>query len=537
LRRLKKSELQKYVLQETFSLPDEELDEYFRLTEFMFDSLESFAASPPALVSNIPALRDPGRRPTRDEDPYNAIVRWCTIRADVEGSLSGKRIGLKDNMAIAGVSLTCGSQVLQGYVPQVDSVVAERLLKAGAEIVAVTNMDNLAFSGGGDTSHYGPTLNPIDPTRTASGSSGGSAAALHYHGIDITFGTDQGGSIRLPAAWCGVLGLKPTFGLVPYAGIIGIDQSYDHVGPLARRAEDLAVALEAVAGSDESDPRQTGVVKDQYVEAVANAPDDLKGVTLGLLIEGFDTAVGTETSVAEATRTVIERMRELGAEVRDISVPEHLSAGGLAFVCFIEGTTATLSGFGNGYHWNGRYSEDLAIALGKGLKASGNELPPQLKLVLLLGNFLREHYFSTLYAKAQNLRATLRAAYNRALEEVDFLIMPTSTELPHEYVPQCSLSERVLRGETMVGNAAVFDMTGHPALSMPAAQADGLPVGVQVVGRMFSDAQVLGLARAYEKSCAWFPPVEADRESESSKSESLAGFIGETARKTDQRVI
>ena len=138
-----------------------------------------------------------------------------------EGPLAGMRIALKDSMALAGVPMTCGSRVLEGYVPSRDAVIVERLLAAGAEIVAITNMDDLAFSGGGDSSAYGATLCPFDPERTAGGSSGGSAAALWYEGVDAGLGTDQGGSIRVPAAWCGVVGLKPTHGLVPYAGIVG----------------------------------------------------------------------------------------------------------------------------------------------------------------------------------------------------------------------------------------------------------------------------------------------------------------------------
>ena len=150
-------------------------------------------------------------------------------------------------MALAGVPMTCGSRILEGYVPSRDAVVVERLLTAGAEIVAITNMDDLAFSGGGDSSAYGATLCPFDLERTAGGSSGGSAAALWYEGVDAGLGTDQGGSIRVPAAWCGVVGLKPTHGLVPYAGIVGIDRTFDHAGPMARSVEAAARLLDVIA--------------------------------------------------------------------------------------------------------------------------------------------------------------------------------------------------------------------------------------------------------------------------------------------------
>src|SRR5207245_4769319 len=155
---------------------------------------------------------------------------------------------------------------------------------------AVTNMDDLAFSGGGDSSFYGPTLNPFDPARTAGGSSGGSAAALHYGRVDVSIGCDQGGSIRVPAAWCAVLGLKPTHGLVPYTGIAGIDQTFDHCGPMGRSAADVAALLQAIAGQDESDPRQRDVPAADYVHAGAEAPDETEGVPRGVAAGGFSGA-------------------------------------------------------------------------------------------------------------------------------------------------------------------------------------------------------------------------------------------------------
>jgi amidase len=503
VRRLRKTELQAYIPPLTFTLADDEIEEYFRVIGAMLDLLEPFATALSAPIDNVHATRNPGRRPTQHEDPYNALVRWCRVTTDFSGGLSGKRLALKDNMAIAGIPLTCGSGVLQGYVPEADAIVVERLLRAGAEIVAVTNMDSFAFSGGGDTSFYGPILNPHDPSRTASGSSGGSAAALYYDDIDISFGTDQGGSIRLPASWCGVLGLKPTFGLVPYTGIVGIDLTYDHVGPLALSVEDIAAALEVVAGPDSRDPRQRDITREDYVTSISEAPSDLRGMKIGVLAEGIDPEIGTDDAVINVTQSVVEKFEELGADIRNVSIPEHLESRGLAFACFVEGMTATLEGFGNGYHWSGRYSEDLALSLGRGIRTLGDELPPQVKAVAVLGRFLRERYFGTFYAKAQNLRGGLRSAYDTALAELDCLIMPTSPELPHPLVSDSTISDRVLNGWSMSGNTAVFDMTGHPALSIPAGEVDGLPVGIQLVGKTLADATLLKLAQTYESSHGW----------------------------------
>lgn len=492
-----------------FTISDDELDEFLELTDRMCGLMDAFVDEPLPAPVNIAARRDVGRRPEAGEDPLNAVIRWCSVKADVEGPLSGKRIGLKDNMALAGVPMTYASRILGDYVPEQDCVLAERVLRAGGEIVAKLNMDSFAWSGGAETSDFGPTLNPFDPTRTASGSSGGSAAALFYEGIDMTFGTDQAGSIRLPASWCGVLGLKPTHGLIPYTGISAIDHTYDHVGPLARTVEELALVLAAVAGKDESDPRQHEVEVADYVGAVREAPDDLRGITIGVLVEGFShggpsAPPGTRES-AEATRAVVEELGRIGAMVREVSVPEHLYGAGLMFAAIAEGQTAMTMSFGNGYHWRGRYAPDLSVALGQGLRSRGDELPPSLKMVLLLGTHFREHYFGSLYAKAQNMTPALREAYDRALAEVDVLVLPTATHYAHVYKPEASFSERVFRGDSMIGNTGPFDATGHPALSMPAGEADGLPVGVMLVGRHFADAQLLSFARTYERSLGWRP--------------------------------
>jgi amidase len=199
-------------------------------------------------------------------------------------------------------------------------------------IVAVTNMDDLAFSGGDESSAYGPTLNPFDTSRTAGGSSGGSAAALHYGGIDAALGTDQGGSIRVPAAWCGRLGLKPTHGLVPYTGIMGIDATFDHAGPIARRVADLARVMDVIAGADPSDPRQKRPLPVQdYSGAYARAADTLGGVRIGVIEEAFSAAVGIDDRVADAVWRTAQDFTALGATVSRVSIPEHTTFGDVSF--------------------------------------------------------------------------------------------------------------------------------------------------------------------------------------------------------------
>jgi amidase len=504
--RIRPEELHELAASWGFTVADDEAEHFLAVAEAVFQAYDLLESQPSAVAEPVAAVRDPGRVPVEGEDPLNAIVRFCRVRAEgAEGPLAGLRVAVKDAVAIAGVPLTCGSRVLQGFVPAEDSVVAERILVAGGEIVAITNMDDLAFSGGGESSWYGPTLNPWDTGRTAAGSSGGSAAALFYEGVDVAVGGDQGGSIRAPASWCGVVGLKPTHGLVPYTGITGIDQTFDHCGPMGRTTAVVAALLQAIAGKDERDPRQREVPAGDYPAAVSAAPETLAGVRLGVVAEGFGEGVGCESATAAAVRDTVGRLRDLGADIVDVSLPEHLQAGGIAFIGFVEGMTNLMEAGGNGYGWAGRYWQDLAPALASGLREHSQELSPQMKVTLVAGRWLKAQYAGALYAKAQNLRPWLRDAYTKALDGVDALIMPTTPWRAHELDPELPLADRVLRGWANLGNTYPTDMTGHPAISLPLAEADGLPVGVMLVGRHFDDARLLSLAGTCERALGWAP--------------------------------
>lgn len=498
-----------------FHIDDDEVGEYRKLADAVLSVIETVDPEDGPLVSAALPLvgeRVPGRRPTADEDPYGAIVRWCSVRDPAaQGSLGGMRLAIKDSIAIGGIPMTLGSDVVQDFVPAVDSVVVQRLLAAGAEVVATANMDSFAFSGGGDTSAFGYVRNPFDEGRSAGGSSGGSAASLYYPGVvEASIGCDQGGSIRLPAAWCGVLGLKPTHGLVPYTGIVGIDQTFDHVGPIARNAGDLGRLLAVIAGPDPSDPRQAGAPGwdgEGCLEQVDGAPADLDGVRIGLLREGFSDDDDARAITSAAIRDAARRMEAAGAELVEVSVPAHLQAGGIAFAGFIEGMAASLYGGGNGFHWTGSYWPELAGALMQGLARRGDALPPQIKLVALLGAHLQQTYGGAVYARAQNQRPNLVAAIDAGLGGLDCLLLPTVPYVAYELDADLSLSERVLRGWEPLGNCATTDMSGHPALSLPMASANGLPVGGMLIGRRFDDARLVEIARRYERAIGWDPVV------------------------------
>ncbi len=482
-----------------FELSDEEVSAYRSLLPGLFAALENLEQAP----SNLPPIkyheRDPGGRPSREHDPFNAIVRRCSVKGAKSGKLAGKRLGIKDSVCIAGIPMTCGSHVFASYVPDIDATIITRILDAGGEITAVLNMDNCAFSGGGDTSAYGATLNPHNPQHLAGGSSSGSGAALYYQDIDLTIGCDQGGSIRIPSSWCGVVGLKPTHSLVPYTGIVGIDHTFDHAGPMGRSVADVALLLEVIAGKDPMDPRQYDVPVQPYTQVLGN---DIRNLRIGVLREGFGTP-GSEPDVDSKVSAAVAALRELGAQVQEVSVPAHLEAGGIVWALLAEGMTALVSGNGQGHHWQGLYNESLANALGKSIQAQAQDLPGTVKFTLMVGTYLNRTYHGHLYAKAQNQRRELRAAYDRVLERVDVLVMPTTPMKAHRYNPDLGLSELIGHGWNMLGNTAPFDMTGHPSLNVPCAKSSGLPVGMMLTGRHFDDATLLRVGHAFEQQMPW----------------------------------
>jgi amidase len=499
LRKPTGDELRRLAAAHHFELSQEELEAFQSMLPGMFASLDELDQKP----TNLPPVtyrdRDLGVRPRPEDDPLNAIVRRCSVKGAASGKLAGKRLGIKDNVCIAGLPMTCASLVLDGYVPDIDATIITRILDAGGEVTAVLNMDNFAFSGGGHTSAYGPTRNQHNPEHSAGGSSGGSGAALSYDDIDMTIGGDQGGSIRIPASWCGVVGHKPTHSLVPYTGIVGIDPTFDHTGPMTSTVADAALLLEVIAGKDPLDPRQYEVPVQPYTQELGK---DVRGLRVGVVREGFGTPVsqpGVDAKVHEA----ISALGELGAEVQEVSIPAHLEAGGITWALIAEGMAALVYGNGVGHHSKGLYNESFANTLGKSLQAQAQDLPAQVKLVVLMGSYLNQAYHGRLYAKAQNQRRALQAAYDTVLEQCDVLVMPTTPMVAQRHEARQSVQQSLNFGWTMLANTAPFDMTGHPSLTVPCGKSDGLPVGLMLTGRHFEDGTLLRMGHAFEQQAAW----------------------------------
>ena len=501
IRRPTAQDLRRLAQANHFDITDQEMAAFQSMIPGLFHSYDALAQMPEERAPLRYPSRDPGTRPAPEADPYNAILRRCQLRGATGGKLAGKRIGLKNNICIAGFPMTCASLILEDYIPDADAPIVTRMLDQGAEINAILNLDNFAFSGAGDTSAFGPTLNPHSPAHLAGGSSSGSAAALYYDDIDITIGGDQGGSIRIPASFCGVVGHKPTHGLVPYTGIVGIDNTFDHAGPMARNVYDAALMLEVIAGKDPLDPRQGDDVPTQpYTDALETGAS---GLRVGVLTEGFG-LLESDLAVDYRVRRALRLMAELGAKVTDVSIPWHAQAGGVVWGLMAEGATALIQTGGSGRHFEGQYNPGLAHALGQGRRAQGNDLPPTVKLVLLIGTYMTENYNSRMYAKAQNMRRQLRAAYDDALSRCDVLAMPTTPMPAHRNDANGDPHAVLSHGWDMLANTAPFDMTGHPAISLPCGKtADGLPVGLMLVGRRFDDATVLRAAHAFEQAADW----------------------------------
>ena len=315
-------------------------------------------------------------------DPYNTWISRCDIEGADDGPLARWDVAIKDNVCVAGVEMTCGSDLLRGYVPDIDATIVQRLLDAGARIVGKTNMDDMAFSAKGAPSAFGPIRNPHDDDYLAGGSSGGSATAVVTGQADVAIGSDQGGSIRVPASHCGIVGHKPTHGLVPYTGGVGLEYTIDHFGPMASDVASVATTLSVIAGAGPVDPRQPrSVPVDAYEELIDDAVDDL---SIGVLRQGFESDVA-DADVNERVRAGIDELVDAGADSERVSVPMHDDALDIHLACLAEGLLGTIRGEGQGPDWNGWFNTSWIEAFGKFRRAYGDALPPGVKFVLLLG--------------------------------------------------------------------------------------------------------------------------------------------------------
>lgn len=413
--------------------------------------------------------------PRDDEDPYNAFITQSSVkRPETDGSLSGYDVALKDNIPVAGIPLTAGSGMLEGYVPNRNAVVTERLLDAGAHIVGKTNMDEFAFGPTGETSFFGPTKNPRDPDYTPGGSSSGSGAAVATEHADLALGTDTGGSVRIPASYCGVFGYKPTQGLIPTAGVVELAGSLDTVGVLGTSLEDVATCTEVLADDWET-PDSFGVTE----------PDALTvGVPNSLFVDPV------RESVAEHVNSVVSDLVSAGVNRMDVTLPPTARSSAVWRAITMSELYLYFYGDALPYRIPGGSNPPFTAAFRGARQADIDRLSDPLKWYLLIGNYLVTRDNGRRYANALAVRDRLTEAVQVSLGTVDVLISPTTPTTAFAFGEFSRDSSPPINN-----NTHLFNISGHPAISIPCGTIDGLPIGFQVVGKREADVDVLHVAK------------------------------------------
>ena len=467
------------------------------------EAMQSFLASPwdGSPPSRPQSDREPGYRPTPAEDPLRAWAWKCCIHERDDGILAGRTVSFKDHIAVAGMPLTFGSSLMAGFRPDFDATVVTRVLDAGATVVGKHTMNSM-FGGrgfGGDIGDDDRPLNPHNLDHITGGSSSGSAAAVAAGEVDISFGGDQGGSIRIPASFCGVYGLKPTFGLVSHFGAsYGAEPTFDHIGPLAQHPKDLASALEAVAGYDGLDPRQDRSIPDA-LQVLNTLEDGVAGVRLGVVDDGFR---GCDGDVRDIVQSAVDVLAAAGATVTRVALPELLDVAPVARALRTDGMRAIFDVGFFGAFAKTYYPPDLIAAIAGIDRDQVDALAPSTRLTLLVSELSRRRFNGRVYAKAQNARAVFRTAFDRALSAVDALVMPTCLSVAPRYeapADRLAAIEVDLAGfGDIPRNTQPFSYTGHPALNVPCGRSGQLPVGMQLVGRFLDDALLLRIAQTFE---------------------------------------
>ncbi|MCI5098588.1 MAG: amidase [Rhodobacteraceae bacterium] len=480
------------------SLSDEDLMEYSQIIEPYMQAYDRLDAQP----DNLPEVRyprSPGHFPAPSDNPLNAWYVKTDIRGAPDGPLRGKRIALKDTICLAGVPMMNGSSIMEGYTPEIDATIVTRMLDAGAVIAGKAHCENFCLSGGSHTNAKGPIQNPWKHGYMAGGSSGGSAALVAAGEVDMAIAGDQGGSIRIPSSNCGVYGMKPTHGLVPYTGAMPIEQTIDHLGPVTTNVADNALLLEVLAGEDGLDPRQYKPQVYRYTEALGRGA---QGLRIGILKEGFGHPE-SETDVDQKVHAAAERFRELGARVEEVSIPEHYTAVDAWTAITLEGLQdGMMWGNSTGSNYRGLFLPSMTDQMAQ-WRNRADELSHSLKACMFVGEYFQTQYRGRFYGKGQNIMRKVNDRYLAALRQYDVLLMPTlpmkAQEIPP---PDCSISLYVQRAFEMVANTAPFN-GGLPAMSIPCGLSEGLPIGMMLVGPHYGELKIYQAAHAFEQSGDW----------------------------------
>jgi aspartyl-tRNA(Asn)/glutamyl-tRNA(Gln) amidotransferase subunit A len=416
--------------------------------------------------------------------------------------LTAMPIAVKDNICTEGVKTTCGSRMLENFVPPYDATVVARLRSQGYALIGKTNMDEFAMGSSTENSAFGPTRNPWNLACIPGGSSGGSAAAVAADLCAAALGSDTGGSIRQPAACCGVVGLKPTYGRVSRYGLVAFASSLDQIGPITKDVRDAAVLLKIIAGHDPLDSTSADVPVPDYMKALK---ENMRGMKVGVPKEFF--TEGMDPEVEQAVRAAVGQMQALKAEVREISLPMTEYAIAAYYLIATAEASSNLARY-DGVRYGYRAAKEKGL-LEMYLKTRQEGFGPEVKRRIMLGTYaLSAGYYDAYYGKAQSVRTLIKRDFDEAFKEVDVIVTPT---MP---TPAFKLGEKI-QDPLQMYLSDIFtisvNLAGVPAIVVPCGMSGGkLPIGLQIIGRPFEEDKIIRTAYAYEQATDWHlrkPPL------------------------------
>jgi aspartyl-tRNA(Asn)/glutamyl-tRNA(Gln) amidotransferase subunit A len=459
--------------------------------EIATEALERVQALEPKLHSFISVTADRAIAQAQQVD--------AKIAAGEEiGPLAGIPIGIKDNLCTKGIRTTCGSRILENFVPPYESTVTQRLFEAGAVMVGKTNMDEFAMGSSTETSAYQVTANPWDLARVPGGSSGGSAAAVAAGQCVVSLGSDTGGSIRQPASLCGVVGMKPTYGLVSRYGLVAYASSLDQIGPFARTVEDAAILLRAIAGYDPQDSTSLKVEIPDYAAALKPDFKPRGKLRIGVIQETF--GEGLDSIVEAAVTKAVETLQELGAEIQVINCPQFRYGLPTYYIIAPSEASANLARY-DGVKYGFR-ADDPDNLLDMYARTRAQGFGAEVKRRIMIGTYaLSAGYYDAYYLKAQKVRTLIKQDFERAFQKVDVLVCPTAPTTAFKAGEKTDDPLSMYLSDLMT---IPVNLAGLPALSLPCGfDAQGLPIGLQMIGNVLREDTLLSVAHAYEQATEW----------------------------------
>ncbi|HEY9867356.1 MAG TPA: Asp-tRNA(Asn)/Glu-tRNA(Gln) amidotransferase subunit GatA [Candidatus Obscuribacterales bacterium] len=459
--------------------------------EITQEALDRIAQLEPQLKSFLHVTADQALEQARQVDAKIA-------RGEQIGLLAGIPIAIKDNMCTEGIQTTCGSKILENFIPPYESTVTQKLAAAGAVMVGKTNMDEFAMGSSTENSAYQVTANPWDLQRVPGGSSGGSAAAVAAEEAVVSLGSDTGGSIRQPASFCGVVGLKPTYGLVSRYGLVAYASSLDQIGPFGRSVEDVAILLQAIAGHDPKDATSLNFPIPDYVSALRPSLRAKSGIKIGVIKETF--GEGLDPIVEKIVTKAISVLQELGAEIQVVSCPRFRYGLPTYYVIAPSEASANLARY-DGVKYGFRYPDaDNLIEMYQKTRAQG--FGAEVKRRIMMGTYvLSAGYYDAYYLKAQKVRTLIKEDFDRAFSQVEVLVCPTAPSTAFKAGEKTADPLSMYLSDLMT---IPVNLAGLPGISVPCGFDDqGLPIGMQLIGKPLGESRLLEVANAYEQATDW----------------------------------